>query len=78
MTARSTPPIASRNASTEASMCRVRSSRALESSSTCELRLRLRSIASWKILDRAGQRADLVGTAGVRHLDPFGAIGDAV
>ena len=30
-------------------MCWARSSRALESCKTCELRLRLRSIASWKI-----------------------------
>ena len=49
VTARSTPPIAPRNSSTEASMCLARSSRALESCKTCELRLRLRSIASWKI-----------------------------
>jgi hypothetical protein len=46
--ARITSPIAPRNASTELSICSARCSRALESSRTCELRLRLRAIAPWK------------------------------
>jgi hypothetical protein len=46
--ARITSPIAPRNASTELSICSARCSRALESSRTGELRLRLRAIAPWK------------------------------
>ncbi|MEY9114621.1 hypothetical protein ABIE86_003353 [Bradyrhizobium diazoefficiens] len=42
-------PIASRNSSTDCSIWRARCSRAAESCETCEARLRLRPIASWKI-----------------------------
>ena len=59
-------------------MWRVRSSRALESSQHLRIEVAVAIHRLLEDLDRAGQRADLVGAVGVRHLDIFGAVGDVL
>ena len=57
-------------------MWRVRSSRALGILQHLRIEVAVAIHRLLKDLDRAGQRADLVGAAGMRNFHPFGAIGD--
>ena len=59
-------------------MCRARSSRAFEVLQHLRIEVAVAVHRFLEDLDRAGQRADLVGAAGVRNLDVFGAVGDVL
>ena len=70
--------MASRNASTEASICRERSSRDLRILEHLRIELAVALHRFLEDLDGAGERADLVGARGVRHLDIVLAVGNAL
>ncbi len=76
VTARTTSSMAPWKASTDRSICRVRASRASDSCQHLRIEVAVAVHRFLEDLDRARQRADLVGARGMRNLDIVGAVGD--